>query len=67
MKCRTCTICEHYTLYPTPDQGDEPIELVECPLGDKAFHLADKRCSKAYIRRELERSINNEEQDSKID
>lgn len=69
MKCRSCIIGEHYLLYPLPGQtdDDEPIELVECPIGEGSFHLADKRCNKSYIRRDLERGVDNEEQVSETD
>lgn len=65
MKCRSCTLGEHYTLY--PDSGDEPIELVQCPFGEQVFHLEDKRCCKIDLRRKFERGDSNVEENCETD
>lgn len=67
MKCRSCTLGEHYVFVPEPKYGDEPIPLVKCPFGEQVFHLESKRCCKIDLRRQFEGSDSNVEEDCETD
>lgn len=63
MRCMSCPYCERYIFTADPSICDiDEIELVECPFGDKAFHLSSKRCVKLKERKELERSLEDAEE-----
>lgn len=68
MKCKSCPLGEKYVLHLLPEHGGDIIDLVQCPFGDKAFHLADRRCTKFTQRKDaIEGKDIDEEQISEID
>ena len=54
MKGGNCHYGEHF-IYESDDDINEPIELIQCPFGDKVFHLPEKRCSQFPKRKDAER------------
>ena len=69
-KCSTCTLGEHMLFVPDPSIQDWSIEIIQCPFGDKALHLASKRCCKLLERKaaeSLERGDVNEKETCEID
>lgn len=64
MKCGNCHYGEHYFFI---QEGEEPIELVQCPFGDQVFRFPDKRCAQFPKRKEAERRDGYAEEISKTD
>lgn len=64
MKCGNCHYGEHYFLV---QEGEESIELVQCPFGDQVFRLPDKRCAQFPKRKEAERRDGYAEEIGKTD